>query len=109
MLPACRRTSVYVLGELDATRFAASSHLHLGLHHDRITHASSDLDRLFDGVSDAAGRDRDAEASEVLLSLILKEIHSLPLSLLCREKRTGLLAYFARIECGFEPRADLVE
>ncbi len=66
----------YVGRQLHATRLAATTDFDLRLDDDRVADALGDRDRLFDGVGDVAGRDGDAVAREVLLALILKEVHS---------------------------------
>ena len=66
---------VDVAGELDAAGLAATADLHLRLDDDGVAHALGDRDGLVDRVRDAARRHRDAEAREVLLALVLKEVH----------------------------------
>ena len=64
-----------VVGELDAAGLAAAADLHLGLDDDRV----AGLVGLGDGVVDRVGRatraDRDVVAGEVLLALVLEQIH----------------------------------
>jgi len=76
---------VGVGGEFDAAGLSSSADLYLRFDDDGVAHTLGNGERLLDGVGDVTGRHRDAEASEVLLALVLKEIHSLPLSLIrCR-------------------------
>ncbi len=76
MLPACRRTSSAFVGQLDAAGLPPPPHLDLGLDDDRVAGLLGGGDRLVDGVGDAAGRHRDAVAGEVLLALVLEQIHA---------------------------------
>ena len=84
---------VGVVGQLDAAGLAAPAHLHLGLDDDGVAGRLGLGDGLVDRVGHAAGRHRDAEAGEVLLALVLEQVHS------------GLL-FFSLVERGFQPLAD---
>lgn len=59
---------VFVVGQLDAARLAATADLHLRFHDDWIADALCDRERLVDGVCDVARRHRNAELGEVLLA-----------------------------------------
>ena len=67
---------VGVVGELDAAGLAAAADLHLGLDDDRVAGGLGLGDGLVDGDGDAAGAHRDAVAGEVLLALVLEQIHA---------------------------------
>ena len=67
---------VGVVGELDAAGLAAAADLHLGLDHDRVAGLVGLGHRLVDGLGDAARAHRDAVAGEVLLALVLEQIHA---------------------------------
>ena len=75
-VPGVGADLVGVVGELDAARLAAPADLHLRLDDDRVPGGLGGCDRLVDGVGDVAGADRDVEAGEVLLALVLEEIHA---------------------------------
>ena len=75
MFPAWRRTSSAVVGELDAAGLASPADLHLRLDDDRVAGLVGLGHGLVDRVGDTARRHRDAEAGEVLLALVLEEIH----------------------------------
>ena len=64
-----------VVGELDAAGLAASTHLDLGLHHDRVAGIVGCSNGLVDGVGGTARADRNVVASEVLLALVFEQIH----------------------------------
>ncbi len=65
----------FVVGELDAAGLAAATDLHLGLDHDGVAGLVGFLHRLVDGVGRPTGADRDVVAGEVLLALVLEEVH----------------------------------
>ena len=67
---------VGVVGELDPAGLAAATDLDLGLDDDRVAGGIGGSDGLVDRDGDATGRNRDAEPGEVLLALVLEEIHS---------------------------------
>ena len=69
---------VGVVGELDATGLAPPADLHLRLDDDRVAGLVGLLHRLVDRDGDATGADGDAEAAEVLLALVLEQIHGRP-------------------------------
>ena len=75
MLPAWSAHLVGVVGQLHAARLAAAAHLHLGLDDDRVAAASAAATASSTVSATPPGRDRDAEAGEVLLALVLVEIH----------------------------------
>ena len=77
-----------VVGQLDAAGLAPAADLHLRLDHDRVAGGFGLGDGLVDGVGHAAGRRGDAEAGEVLLALVLVEIHRCPL--LCSNRTLSL-------------------
>src|SRR3974377_837278 len=60
---------------LAATGLAAPAHLDLGLDHDRVPDGLGLGDGLLHRVGHAAGRRGNAEPGEVLLALVLVEIH----------------------------------
>src|SRR5579864_1086415 len=64
-----------VVGALDATALTAPTDLHLGFDHDWISHPIRSRHRLIHRVGDPTGRHWDAKAGEVLLALVLEEIH----------------------------------
>src|SRR5204862_6458716 len=66
---------VGVVRQLDAAGLAPAAHLHLGLHHDGVAGFVGLGHRLVDGVGHAPGRHGDVEAGEVLLALVLEEVH----------------------------------
>ena len=74
---------VGVGGQLHPARLAAAAHLHLGLDHHRVARRLGLLDGLVHRVGHAPRRGRDAEAGEVLLALVLVEVH-FGCFLLCR-------------------------
>jgi hypothetical protein len=55
--------------------FPATTDLHLRLDDDRVAGRLGDLHRLVDGVGDSTRRHRNAELGEVLLALILEQVH----------------------------------
>jgi hypothetical protein len=63
-------------GQLDAPGFAAPADLNLGFHYDRVARLLGGGQRLLDGVGDPSGRHRDPETGEVLLALVLEQIHA---------------------------------
>ena len=69
---------VGVVGQLDAAGLAATAHLHLRLHDDGIAGTLGCGDGLVDGVRHIARRHRDVVAGEVLLALVLEQIHCFP-------------------------------
>ena len=75
MFPAWSADLVGVVGELDAAGLAAAADLHLGLDDDGVAGGLGLGDRLVDRSATPPGTDRDAEAGEVLLALVLEEIH----------------------------------
>src|ERR1019366_7893456 len=93
---------VHVVGQLHPASLAATADLDLGLDDHRKANSLGHRDGFVNRVSDVARRDGDAEAREVLLALILKEIHPLQLSF---DERSmyKLLRYNA---CSRESRAD---
>ncbi len=76
MLPACSRTSSAFVGQLDPARLAPPAHLDLGLDHNRVAGLVRLGHCLVDGVGHASGGYRNAEPGEVLLALILEEVHA---------------------------------
>ena len=66
---------VGVGGQLHAARLAAAADLHLRLDHHRVAGGLGLRDGLVDRVGHPAGRDGNAEAGEVLLALVLVEVH----------------------------------
>jgi hypothetical protein len=74
-VPGVESDLVGIVGELDATGLAASSHLDLGLDDDRVAGGLGGRDRLVDGVGLVARAHRDVEAGEVLLALVFEQIH----------------------------------
>ena len=72
---ACSTDLVGDRRELDTAGFATPADLHLGLDDDWVPDRVGLADGLVDGVGHAAGRDRNTEAGEVLLALVLEEIH----------------------------------
>ena len=67
---------VGVGGQLDSPRLASASDLDLGLDDDRVAGRVGRGHRLLHGVGDAPGRYRDAVSGEVLLALVLEQIHA---------------------------------
>ena len=65
-----------VVCELDPARLAAAARQHLGLHHDRAADLLGRRTGLLGRRRSATVRDRDAEALEELLALILVEVQS---------------------------------
>ncbi len=61
-----------IVGELDATRFAATADLHLRLDHDGVAGGIGLADGLVDRGRHTARRHGDVEAGEVLLALVLE-------------------------------------
>ena len=78
MFPAWVRDLVGVVGELDAARLAPATDLHLRLDDDRVAGLLGLGDGLVDGLGHATRADGDAEAGEVLLALVLEQIHGRP-------------------------------
>ena len=74
-VPGVLADLVGVVGELDAAGLAAATDLHLGLDDDGVAGLVGLRDRLVDGVGHATPADRDVVAGEVLLALVLEEIH----------------------------------
>ena len=66
-----------IIGQLDATSLASATDAHLGLDDHRIPNLLGLCHRFVHRVGFATRRDRDAELGEVLLALILEQIHSL--------------------------------
>jgi phytoene/squalene synthetase len=66
-----------VVGQLDAAGLAPAAHLHLRLHHHRVAGGVGLGHGFVHRVGHAPRRYRDAEAGEVLLALVLVEIHRL--------------------------------
>ncbi len=64
-----------VVGELDAAGLATTADLHLRLDDDGVAGLIGLLHRLVDGVGGAAWAHRDVVAGEVLLALVLEEVH----------------------------------
>ncbi len=77
-VPGVETDLVGVVGELDAAGLAAPAHLDLGLHHDRVAGGLGLGHGLVDREGHAARRHRDPEPGEVLLALVLEQVHSLP-------------------------------
>ena len=75
MLPACRRDLVGVVGQLHAAGLAPAADVHLGLDDHRVADGVGGGDRLVDRLDRPTVGDRDAEAGEELLALVLEEIH----------------------------------
>jgi hypothetical protein len=75
---------VDVVGQLDATGLPAATDLHLGLDHHRVAGGLGLLDSFLDGVGHPSLGDGDAEPGEVLLTLVLEEIHWIRSSLFYR-------------------------
>ena len=66
---------VSVVGQLDPARLAPPADLHLGLDDDGVPGGIGGGHGFVHGVGGAAGGDRDAIAGEVLLALVLEQIH----------------------------------
>ena len=83
---------VGVVGQLDAAGLAAAPHLDLGLDHHRVARRLRLGDGLVHGVGHPALGDGDAEAGEVLLTLVFEEIHRIrsSLSVAALSSRCGL-------------------
>ena len=64
-----------VARQLDPARLAPPTHLDLGLQDDRVAGAFGHLDGLVGGDGQTAGRHGDAVASEILLALVLEQVH----------------------------------
>ena len=75
MLPGVQAHLVGVGRQLHATRLATTAHLHLRLDHDGVARGLGLLDRLVHGVGHASGGGGYAEAGEVLLALVLVQVH----------------------------------
>ena len=76
MFPACSAHLVGVVGELDPAGLAAPADLDLGLDDHRVARRLGRGDRLVDRVGRRHRADRDAVAGEVLLALVLEQVHS---------------------------------
>ncbi len=74
---------VGVVGQFDTTGLATAAHLHLGLDHHRVAGGLSLLYSFLDGIGHPSLGDGDAEPGEVLLTLVLEEIHRIRSSLFC--------------------------
>ena len=68
---------VGVVGQLDAPGLAPAPHLHLGLHHHRVAGGLGPGHGLVHRVGHPPGGNGDTEPGEVLLTLVLVEIHRL--------------------------------
>ena len=66
---------ICVGSQLDPAGLAAAAHLDLGLHHNRVAEALRQLDGLVGRHGDPARRHRYAVAGEVLLALVLQQVH----------------------------------
>ena len=62
-------------GQFDPARLAAAAHLDLGLHHHRVAEALRQLDGFVRRQGDSARRHRYAVAGEILLALVLQQVH----------------------------------
>ena len=105
---------VGVVGELDATGLAAAADLHLRLDHDGVPRSLGGRDGFVDRVGDAARRHRDVVAGEVLLALILEQVHCFPFSSddspsLSVSADFGAFTVFAFVECCLEPVGDALQ
>ena len=80
---------VRVGSQLDPARLASASHLHLRLDDHRVARRLGLLDGLVHRVGHPARRRRDAESGEVLLALVLVEVHFAAFSL-CRCRCVGV-------------------
>ena len=74
-VPGVQADLVGVVGQLDAAGLAAATDLHLRLDDDRVAGHLGGGDGLVDRVGHVARADRDVEAGEVLLALVLEQIH----------------------------------
>ncbi len=74
-VPGVQAHLVGVGGQLHASGLAPAPHLDLSLHHHGIAGLIRLRHSLIDCVGHATGRSRNAEAGEVLLALVLVEIH----------------------------------
>ena len=90
---------VGVVGELDPARLAPPADLHLGLDDDGVLGGIGCGHGLVDGVGGAAGGDRDAIAGEVLLALVLEQIHV----------NVSLTSVVLSVERLLEPLADALQ
>jgi hypothetical protein len=66
---------VGVRGQLHAAGLAASTDVHLGLDDHRVADPFGGGDGVFDGGHRLTGADRDVEAREELLALVLEKVH----------------------------------
>ena len=80
MAPAAAAHLAGVARQLDAAGLAPAADLDLGLDHDRVPGLVGLDDGLLDRVGHPTRRCRYAESMEVLLPLVLVEIHPLPFS-----------------------------
>ncbi len=62
--------------QFDPTGLAPAPDLDLGLHHHRVAEAFGQLNDFVRGGGDTSGRDGDTKTGEVLLALVLEEVHS---------------------------------
>ncbi len=109
MLPACVADLVGVVGELDAAGLAAAADLHLGLDDDRVAGLVRPASTASSTVSAGAARlTRDVVAGEVLLALVLEEIHVVVTRFLDGSKWRASVG-FAFVERLLEPEADRLE
>ena len=74
-VPGVKTDLVGVVRQLDATGLATTADAHLRLDDDRVPDLLRYRDRFVNRVGLASRRDGDAELGEVLLALILKQIH----------------------------------
>ena len=88
-----RADLVGVVGELDAAGLAAPAHLHLGLDDDRVPGGVGLTHRLVDGVGHTTRRHRDVVAGEVLLALVLEQIHLVLLAVQRRLPTSALMPF----------------
>ena len=65
----------FVVGQFDATRLAATSHLHLCLDHHGVSDTLGDGDGFVHGVGYVTSRYGNTELGEVLLALIFEQVH----------------------------------
>ena len=65
-----------VIGQLDAAGLATTTDLHLRLDDDRVPGHLCGGDGLVDGVRHVAGADGNVVTGEVLLALILEQVHT---------------------------------
>ncbi len=96
---------VGVGGQLHPTRLAATTHLHLGLDHDGVSRGLGLLDRLVDRVGHPARGGGDAKAGEVLLALVLVQVHLGAVSLCLARRRGGGVGEAGAAGTAVRPRA----